>query len=942
MNKDFLSYLCVAKRYTFVALLQVVMFICGKKYNFVASVNFYIMRIKLFILFLGLFSCKILCAGERLYFDHYGTKEGLCCDFVLGVGQDSKGFIWVATQDGVSRFDGSYFKNYSKNRGGLLRNDVSCITNTSTGEFLLGGDNGLLQSYEASADTFLDKRFPELMGKYVKSVTGFSQLQDGTLLLLTTSGVFLYDTLKNGFVKDSLLSVFTTPLFVKSFYQDKLGNYWVGTFDGLHIFSVQGKEKKSYGLSKDKAPASSILELDSTHVLVSTNMGGVWLFDLSRQEEPTCEELNTPFKNISVMLKDSKNRIWFGTWGYGLWRMDQLGKFVEIKTYGEENDLKKIHALFEDSDHSVWVGTQINGLFRYQSEDNSKVLHSSMMGFPNVDASCFIERPDGNLYVGSDGTGAYLVTDEGRFVQPMKSFSGLGGSILSFCRWKEDTSLVSSWFGGIGKVSADGTVTSIQYGGLTNTVNSSKCVRFMKDGEIWVATQGDGVYVRRTDGSWEKRKFNVSNEIEDKWVEDMEENQDGTKWVISPFNVWYCDGTDKRISTWQTDPDASEPCILMDGACDEEGNLYVATVCGVLRVSKETGEMNRLDYLPEANYVSAHFDKQGFLWCDGTAGICRVNLKKQTFRRVPLPVDKYGKLFFQPRAIYESSKDNMFFGCSNGFIVMNAKDIDSIRSVKSLMWSRIVGKRNGENWFPLPIREQQIKLEGDNEETRISFDVVSFSGTDIVCQYRLKGYENRWQDLSGKREIVLKHLPAGNYELELLVYIEGHEENPSQLSLMVNVPSLWWQSWWFITLLTLLLFILLYGLYKRLKRKKAVDTSIATNDSTTDNPVNPFMQQVMAVIEQNYTNPEFSVEDLAKELGASKSTLIRRLKPLTDLTPVELISIYRLKKADEMLRTQNKPVKEVSFLTGFSNPYYFSRKYKEYFGYPPSQQKRES
>ena len=102
------------------------------------------------------------------------------------------------------------------------------------------------------------------------------------------------------------------------------------------------------------------------------------------------------------------------------------------------------------------------------------------------------------------------------------------------------------------------------------------------------------------------------------------------------------------------------------------------------------------------------------------------------------------------------------------------------------------------------------------------------------------------------------------------------------------------------------------------------------------------MQQVMAVIEQNYTNPEFSVEDLAKELGASKSTLIRRLKPLTDLTPVELISIYRLKKADEMLRTQNKPVKEVSFLTGFSNPYYFSRKYKEYFGYPPSQQKRES
>jgi transcriptional regulator GlxA family with amidase domain len=60
---------------------------------------------------------------------------------------------------------------------------------------------------------------------------------------------------------------------------------------------------------------------------------------------------------------------------------------------------------------------------------------------------------------------------------------------------------------------------------------------------------------------------------------------------------------------------------------------------------------------------------------------------------------------------------------------------------------------------------------------------------------------------------------------------------------------------------------------------------------------------------------------------------------MTNLTPVELIGIYRLNKADEMLRTSNVPIKEVAFLTGFSSQYYFSRKYKEHFGHPPSQQK---
>ena len=902
------------------------------------------MQIKLFIFFLSLFSCNILCASEQLCFDHYGTKDGLCCDFVLGVDQDSNGFIWAATQDGVSRFDGTYFKNYSKNRGGLMQNNVNCITKTSTGEIILGGGNGMLQSYELSSDTFLNKRFPELMEKHVKSVTGFSKLHDGTILLLSTSGVFKYDTIKSRFAKDSLLTGFTSPLFVKSFYQDRLGNYWVGTFDGLYVFSAQGKEKKFFLLSKDKAPASSIIELDSTHILVSTNMGGVWLFDVSKQQDvPIHEELKTPFKNVSVMLKDSKNRIWLGTWGYGLWRMDRLGEFIEIKTYGGENDLKKIHALFEDSDHSIWVGTQINGLFRHQSENNSKILHSSEMGFPNVDASCFIERADGNLYVGSDGNGAYLVTDSGRFVQPMKNFSVMGGSILSFCRWGGDSSLVSSWFGGIGKVSANGDVTIMPYGNLNNIVNSSKCVRFMRNGEIWVATQGDGVYVRRTDGRWDKISFVINKELTDRWVEDIEEAKDGAKWVVSPFNVWYCDGSDKRISSWQTVPNSSEPCILMDGACDEDGNLYVASICGVWRVSKETGELSRLDFLPEANYVSVHFDKQGFLWCDGTVGICRINLKKQTFRTITLPVDKYGKLFFQPRSIYESSKGNLFFGCSNGFIVLNTQSTESIESINSLIWSRAEGKRNGEKWLTLPICERIVHLDGDNEETRISFDVVSLSRTDVVCRYRLKGYEDAWQDLKGEREIVLKHLPSGNYELELSVYIDGHEENTSQLNLRVIVSSCWWHSWWFIAFLMVILFLLPGGLYMRTKHAKAINKPIASNDSKTDSPpVNPFMAQVMAVIEQKHANPEFSVEDLAKELGTSKSTLIRRLKPLTDLTPVELISVYRLKKADEMLRTQNVSVKEVSFLTGFSNPYYFSRKYKEYFGCPPSQQKERS
>lgn len=908
------------------------------------------MRLKLLITLSLLITCAVPRASERLCFDHYKTKDGLCCDFVLGIGQDRNGFIWAATQDGVSRFDGTNFKNYSKKRGGLMRNNVSCLSNTPEGDILFGGDNGMLQSYVWSADTFVSRRFPELMEKYVKSVTGFSRLRDGSSLLLTTSGIFSYDMVEGRFSEDSLLTGITNQLLVQSFYEDRLGNFWVGSFDGLHFFSAKGEELKFYSLSKDKAPASSILELDSARVLVSTNMGGVWLFDVPEHGLPAAKELNTPFKNISVMLKDAKGRVWFGTWGDGLWRMDRFGSFVEVKSYEGEEDLQKVHTIFEDSDHSIWIGTQVNGVFRYQAESSSKIFHSSEMGYPNVDASCFMERPDGNIFVGSDGSGAYLVTGEGKFVQCLDGFSCMGRSILSFCRWRGGESLVSSWFGGIGVVSADGRVSPLKYDGLENTVNSSKCVRHMRNGDIWVATQGDGVYVRQADGVWEKKSFVVNDEVTDLWIDDMEEAPDGTMWVLSPYNAWRCDSTGKRFYTWKNDPNAPELCVFVDGACDGEGNLFVASNYGIIEVSRQNGALTLLDYLPTAKYVSVYFDRQGFLWCDGTAGIYRVNLKERTFRMIPLPVDKYGKLFFQPRAIYESSKGNMFFGCANGFITLNPSEMGSSGKIDFLAWTQAVGKKEDGQWNELELLKDKLHLDGENVETRISFDVVSLSGMDVVCRYRLKGWNDEWKDLGGKREVVLDHLPSGNYELELSVYKAGNEKSATQLGMTIVVSTAWW--FWFITfVVTALLVLLYYWVYARMKRPVVIaETSTgsvpteekeAVEDSPQQPVVDPFMEQVMEVIERNYMNPEFSVEELAKEMSTSKSTLIRRLKPLTEQTPVEMIGVHRLKKADEMLRTTNLPVKEVAFTTGFSSPYYFSRKYKEYFGYPPSQKKEK-
>lgn len=108
------------------------------------------------------------------------------------------------------------------------------------------------------------------------------------------------------------------------------------------------------------------------------------------------------------------------------------------------------------------------------------------------------------------------------------------------------------------------------------------------------------------------------------------------------------------------------------------------------------------------------------------------------------------------------------------------------------------------------------------------------------------------------------------------------------------------------------------------------------NDTVVDEEINPLIQQLLDCIKKNYVNPDYSFNDIAKDLGFSKSTLTRRLKSIIDKSPVEILSEYRLHKAKTLLAEGKMSVSEIAYAVGFNDPSYFSRKYKDYFGTSPS------
>ena len=124
---------------------------------------------------------------------------------------------------------------------------------------------------------------------------------------------------------------------------------------------------------------------------------------------------------------------------------------------------------------------------------------------------------------------------------------------------------------------------------------------------------------------------------------------------------------------------------------------------------------------------------------------------------------------------------------------------------------------------------------------------------------------------------------------------------------------------------------------KRNTQNRILSTIVEPDAMEKTEEMDPFLKRVIKVIEENYSDSDFSIEVLARESAVSQSTLTRKVKVLTGKTPLEIITDYRLNMAHSLLTTERISVADVAYRVGFSDPAYFTRKYKQFFGRVPSQ-----
>jgi AraC-like DNA-binding protein len=274
-----------------------------------------------------------------------------------------------------------------------------------------------------------------------------------------------------------------------------------------------------------------------------------------------------------------------------------------------------------------------------------------------------------------------------------------------------------------------------------------------------------------------------------------------------------------------------------------------------------------------------------------------------------------------------------------------------------------------------------ITLSESNRSFSIDFSALNYGyETQGIFSYRMKGFDNEWTLLKpGQHSVRYSALPAGSYVFEVKYESAVSSDSSDTISIDIIVKPYFWKSWWFRLLMGILFVALLVYIYKRwvteLRRREAeqllnpirqvleesedprqlqtriqnildnqqryrqsVVKSIEADKEEVAKTQKPFMERVMEIMEANYTNSEFGVQEFCDALGMSRSVASKHLNAEVGLPAGQFIRNYRLNMAKEMLsaKTGNRNITEVAYAVGFNDPKYFTRCFTKMFGKSPS------
>lgn len=815
-------------------------------------------------------------AGEKEYarFEHFSTKEGLASNRVFSLTQDSTGFVWVATDFGLERFDGIKFKHHQKkNYPNFKRDDIMYVGHIGHDRIVVGGFSGVFQEYDREKDDFIDRMPSEL------DTTGYTQIRavyvsdDGEQYLQTNGGVYRYDPKSNTFNSrfpafDALKIDFVNALFI-----DQHKRFWVGAINNLHVIDAQGEPVKRFDNQDGCGYVTTITPIGEGRVAVTFLSNELWIINTSTKELTDIQKITLPFQSVMKMIQTDDGRYWFATDGDGLWYTDDaISPDMRLKNlvpYGDaQDDIKKIYGLAKGNNGEIWFGTQNSGIWSYNKKNDDCVTFSGDIGFPTSVCSSFQEGEEGSIFIGTDGNGIYSVSED---MKEIKHYDMPNDNVTGIYE-KDGHILAATWGSGILDFnSKTGEVSPMKFNGISNPIQMFFSVGSDNAKRMWACSANDDLYLK--DSIW--RKVVLHDEkypsIVSKWIAKVIPCDDKSLWVLTTNMLWKIDENGTHVVC----PDlftgkSHNPLVIFDAVADKEGNLFATSNHGVIRYNKESEESEILDFLPNYFYRIIQQDLSGRFWTASFDGILSFDYEKKEYKHLPGDYDDVSKSFFYIKAGFRDSKGRIYFGTNGGYYTFDPANITHDTLICHMAFSELFISRKKIPPFSSALEEgniadiRKLTLKHGMTDISITVDVIDHAKFNkIRLRYRLKGMQDDWIEVDDMRHINFNHIPTGDYELEVEAYRPKIDCGTKRISLSIEILPPWWNTWWFRVIISALFLSIIGYIFHRRMRKLEKEQIILQKkvDERTSKLKQALLDKdrLISVIAHDLKNPMFAI-----------------------------------------------------------------------------------
>ena len=818
------------------------------------------------------FSTEIFAEYDDIQIKRLDRSDGLSNSNILSITQDAFGFVWIATESGLNRFDGKSFVVYKHNRfqlNSLACNAINKLLIDKEGYLWIATTHEGLDCYDHETDTFIHY-FPtgkegDISGP---AITDLSLSHNGNIWVATYyDGLNLYDKRKKKFIHYNVDENNPNSIrenIILRLCEDRQKQLWIGyRTKGLSVLDIESG-KAIHFANNPSDPYSlpsnvvlAILQDRYDNIWVGTEKGLSLYNRNTKNFINFCHDPDNPKSLISdkvmAIYEMEDGRIWIGTENGGISILDISFPIlnpdkIEFQNIGSGDSKEmlthnSVYSLFQDCYGNVWIGTfggGINFISKYPDYFSKLEYipysnHKHSLNYRIPWGIC--EAPDGKIWIGTDGGGINVLNPVTGEVEVIKASPQTIGDNAVLCALTDSKGKM--WFGtyrgGVSYYdSSTGKFRQFAHHPNDNTSLPSMDVRTIfedRNGRILIGTMDGLCLFNPATGKF--RTYTDKDGLVGNNCRAIAEDANGCFWIGHHGGVTLLNGDLSVKERFYSDR-------------NNEKSLLSENVYAIYRDSKSRiwlGTENGLSYRDELNNTFIHYttnegledntvraiteDENGFLWLSTNNGISRFD-----------PVNKYFINYnykdwvpfgeFMDNSCLRSRNGLIYFGSRNGLCHFSPnhllKHIDAphVSFTRFDLFNEPLLPDTEGSLKKNIIYSDKVKLAHNQNVFSIHYSVTNFAlQKKTVFRYKMEGLDTQWIEDREHGFASYKNIPPGYYTFKVEASVDNQDWSKEMATLDIEILPPMWLSWW-MKLLYLLFFLLITVYVYRIYRYRTV------------------------------------------------------------------------------------------------------------------------